>query len=333
MSGAWPLHTHIGIYFYTLFLLSDGLYGTSDFCCTATFSVLLTTTLMSFPFTFARYLVWVSILAGLFNAVFAQKAREKAVLMAYYCEPCTNACDLERHDGPGVCTHCGMPLVKRSVALMDSLRINQKKVGKRNVAIFIHNGVEVLDFSGPSEVFASTEGFTVYTVALTKEPIVSQGFIKIIPNYSLGDCPKPDIVVLPGGKTGPFLENKPLISWIKASAQDAEIMLSVCTGAGLLAKAGLLDGKQATTFHNYIDKLQSATPKAKILRHTRFVDNGQIITTAGVSAGIDGALHVVAKLKGLAVATQTARYMEYDKWEPNEGLVVEQPVKMAVDRK
>ncbi|MVM37801.1 DJ-1/PfpI family protein [Spirosoma sp. HMF3257] len=209
----------------------------------------------------------------------------------------------------------------------------QKKSVKRNVAIFIHNGVEVLDFSGPSEVFASTEGFNVYTVSLTKDPIVSQGFIKIIPNYSLADCPKPDIVVLPGGQTGPFIENKVLISWIKACAQDAEVMLSVCTGAGLLAKAGLLDGKQATTFHNYIDKLQNATPKAKILRDTRFVDNGQVITTAGVSAGIDGALHVVAKLKGLAVATQTARYMEYDKWKPNEGLVVEQPVKMAAERK
>ncbi|MVM30247.1 DJ-1/PfpI family protein [Spirosoma sp. HMF4905] len=216
---------------------------------------------------------------------------------------------------------------------MDSLRNGQKKDKKRNVAIFIHNGVEVLDFSGPSEVFASTEGFNVYTVSLSKDPIISQGFIKIIPNYSLADCPKPDIVVLPGGQTGPFIENKTLIAWIKASAQDAEVMLSVCTGAGLLAKAGLLDGKQATTFHNYIDNLQNATPKAKILRNTRFVDNGQVITTAGVSAGIDGALHVVAKLKGLAVATQTARYMEYDKWKPNEGLVVEQPTKVAAARK
>ncbi|GAB2562232.1 DJ-1/PfpI family protein [Spirosoma areae] len=262
-----------------------------------------------------------------------QKITPKGELMAYYCEPCGSACDWERHAGPGACAHCGMPLVRRSVALMDSLQGSQKKMRKRNVAIFIHNGVEVLDFAGPSEVFASTEGFTVYTVSLTKEPIISQGFIKILPAYSLTDCPKPDIVVLPGGQTGPFLNNKPLIDWIKTCAQQAEIMLSVCTGAGLLAKAGLLDGKQATTFHNYIDPLQKATPNAKILRNTRFVDNGQIITTAGVSAGIDGALHVVAKLKGITVATQTARYMEYDKWKPNDGLVVEQPAKMAVERK
>ncbi|SFE72093.1 DJ-1/PfpI family protein [Spirosoma endophyticum] len=267
--------------------------------------------------------------SGLTNA---QKRAKVSEVMAYYCAPCGSACDLERHNAPGLCKHCGMTLVKRSVVLMDSIRGKQKTSQKRNVAIFIHNGVEVLDFSGPSEVFASTEGFNVYTVSLTKEPIISQGFIKIVPNYSLTDCPKPDIVVLPGGQTGPFLENKPLINWIKASAERAEIMLSVCTGAGLLARAGLLDGKQATTFHNYIDALQKATPNAKILRNTRFVDNGQIITTAGVSAGIDGALHVVAKLKGIDVATQTARYMEYDKWKPNEGLVVEPAGKSSATR-
>lgn len=93
-------------------------------------------------------------------------------------------------------------------------------------------------------------------------------------------------------------------------------MLSVCTGAGLLAKAGLLEGKQVTIFHSYIEPLQWASHNAEILRNTYFVDNGKIITTAGVSAGIDGVLHVVEKLKGKAVATQTARYMEYDKWKP-----------------
>lgn len=267
------------------------------------------------------------------SPVLAQKALQKENLMAYYCEPCGSACDLERHDKAGNCQHCGMPLVQRSVALMDSLARNQKQAKKRNVAIFIHNGVEILDFAGPGEVFASTEGFNVYTVALTKEPIMSQGFVKITPTYTLTDCPKPDIVVLPGGNTGPFIQNKPLIDWIKNTAEQAEVMLSVCTGAGLLAKAGLLDGKQATTFHSFIEPLQRATPKAEILRNTRFVDNGQIITTAGVSAGIDGALHVVAKLKGLAVATQTARYMEYDKWKPEEGLVVKQSGKVAADAK
>ncbi|GAB3804337.1 hypothetical protein GCM10028819_35700 [Spirosoma humi] len=267
--------------------------------------------------------------AASFTPVHAQKTGPKPDLLAYYCEPCGSACDAERHEEPGTCLHCGMPLIRRSVASVNTAADRQPKAKTRNVAIFIHNGVEILDFSGPSEVFASTEGFNVYTVSLSKEPIVSQGFIRIIPNYSLEDCPAPDIVVLPGGQTGPFIENKTLINWIKNSAEHAEIMLSVCTGAGLLAKAGLLDGKQATTFHSYIDPLQKATPKAKILRNTRFVDNGQVITTAGVSAGIDGALHVVARLKGVEVARQTAFYMEYDKWKPSEGLIVGQKNKTA----
>ena len=89
-----------------------------------------------------------------------------------------------------------------------------------------------------------------------------------------------------------------------------------------MGKAGLLDGKQVTTFHNYLDALQQANPTAKVLRGTRYVDNGQVVTTAGISAGIDGSLHVVAKLLGDEVARQTALNMEYDKWVPNQGLVV-----------
>ncbi|MCF0055256.1 DJ-1/PfpI family protein [Dyadobacter sp. CY356] len=258
------------------------------------------------------------------SPLIAKHLPKKEKPTAYYCKPCGSGCDLERHEKPGSCPHCGMPLIERNTALSDSLTQNQKQAKKRNVAIFIHNGIEILDFAGPSEVFASTEGFNVYTVSLSKEPVISQGFIKITPTYSLTDCPKPDVVVLPGGDTGPFIENKTLIDWIKNSATHAEVMLSVCTGAGLLAKAGLLDGKQATTFHSYIEPLQKATPKALILRDTRFVDNGQIVTTAGVSAGIDGALHVIAKLKGQGAAAKTARYMEYDKWKPEEGLIVKQ---------
>ena len=272
-------------------------------------------------------------LAAACSPLLAKNISQGEILTPYYCKPCRSDCDLERHEKPGNCKHCGMPLVEGSPELTDSLTRSENQAKKRNVAIFIHNGVEILDFAGPSEVFASTDGFNVYTVSLSKEPIISQGFIKITPGYSLTDCPKPDIVVLPGGDTGPFIENKLLIDWIKNAATHAEVMLSVCTGAGLLAKAGLLDGKQATTFHSYIEKLQRATPKAQILSDTRFVDNGQIVTTAGVSAGIDGALHVVAKLKGQAIATQTARYMEYDKWKPEEGLIVKQTDKGAVENK
>jgi transcriptional regulator GlxA family with amidase domain len=288
---------------------------------------------MNFNFRSRFYLLVAGWLAVACCPLLAQKVIPKDNLLAYSGEPCGSAYTVEGHEKPGSDQNTSMPPVQPSDTLMDSQARNLTQVKKRNVAIFIHNGVEILDFAGPSEVFASTEGFNVYTVSLSKEPIISQGFIKITPTYTLTDCPKPDIVVLPGGDTGPFIENKPLIDWIKNSATQAEVMLSVCTGAGLLAKAGLLDGKQATTFHSYIEPLQRATPKAEILRNTRFVDNGQIITTAGVSAGIDGALHVVAKLKGQATAIQTARYMEYDKWKPEEGLIVKQAGKVAAENK
>lgn len=191
------------------------------------------------------------------------------------------------------------------------------------VAIFVYDGVELLDFGGPGEVFAATRGFETFTVAVSADPILSQGFVRVTPEYSISNCPKPDIVVLPGGGTRQVRENESVINWIRSIADNDGIMLSVCTGAFILSKAGLLDGKKATTWYGAIDGLQEATPNATILKETRFVDNGRVITTAGVSAGIDGALHVVSKLKGMEEAKKTAQYMEYDKWDPTAGLIIE----------
>ncbi|MBC7775177.1 MAG: DJ-1/PfpI family protein [Phycisphaerae bacterium] len=192
-----------------------------------------------------------------------------------------------------------------------------------SVGIFVYPGVEILDFTGPSEVFGSTPGFKPFIVAFKKEPVLSQGFITVTPQYSIDDCPPTDILLFPGGGTNSVMGEQKLIDWIKERAKTTQIMMSVCTGAGLLSKAGLLDGKEVTTFHGYLDELQKITPKATVLANTRFVDNGQVITTAGVSAGTDGALHVVAKIKGEATAKATAFYMEYDKWQPNAGKVNE----------
>lgn len=203
---------------------------------------------------------------------------------------------------------------------------------QRNVAIFVHDGVELLDFGGPGEVFASTPGFNVYTVAPSEEALLSQRFLKVLPAYTIFNCPQPDIIVLPGGATNIPASNENVINWVRESAAHTEIMLSVCTGALLLSKAGLLDGKQATTWYGFIDRLQEATPKAKILRNTRFVDNGQIVTTAGISAGIDGALRVVTKLRGKEAARATAKYMEYDKWDPNAGLIIDNEFTAAVKK-
>lgn len=202
------------------------------------------------------------------------------------------------------------------------------KNGKMNIAIFIYDGVEILDFGGPGEVFASAVkdtdyAFNVYTVAVDTSLIISQRFVKIVPQYTIYNCPEPDIIVLPGGSTGKSSENKNVLNWLNNNESNTEIIMSVCTGAIILSRAGLLDGKQVTTWYGRINHLREITPKATVLENTRFVDNGHIITTAGVSAGIDGALHVVSKLLGEKEAARIAHYMEYDKWQPDQGIVVE----------
>lgn len=185
----------------------------------------------------------------------------------------------------------------------------------RNVAIFVFQGMELLDFAGPGEVFqAAGPKFKVYSVAESTEPIVSQGFVKIVPEYSIDDCPKPDLLVIPGGKTTAALNNPKVIAWVKRVSGEAELTMSVCTGAFILAKAGLLDGKEATTHWFHLTRLSKAAPNIQVQRKVRFVDTGKIVTTAGVSAGIDGALHVVDRLLGDKTAARVAKGMEYN-WD------------------
>ncbi len=196
------------------------------------------------------------------------------------------------------------------------------RADKKKVAIFLFEGVEVLDFSGPAEVFASSEAYHVFTVAATKNPIMSQGFIKIQPEYSIDDCPQPDIIVLPGGNMMAPLDDLKVIDWVRRNEPHLEVALSVCTGAFILEKAGLLKGKKATTFHSAIADLRRVATETEVLDSVRWVDNGKIITTAGVSAGIDGSLRVIDRSLGREKAQSVARYMEYDKWKPDEGLIV-----------
>jgi transcriptional regulator GlxA family with amidase domain len=190
----------------------------------------------------------------------------------------------------------------------------------RNVAILIFDDVEVLDFCGPFEVFSTTGqrpgAFRVYTVAEKPDPVTARGGLSVNPAYTIADCPPPDILLVPGGfGTRREMRNAALTEWIKTQAQTAERILSVCTGALLLAKAGLLDGLEATTHWAAMDLLREAAPNTTVHADRRYVDNGRIILSAGVAAGIDMSLYVVAKLHGAETAQETARNMEYD-WEP-----------------
>jgi transcriptional regulator GlxA family with amidase domain len=190
---------------------------------------------------------------------------------------------------------------------------------RKVVAILVFDGMEILDFAGPAEVFAAAgdgRAFDVVTVGATRDDITSQGFVTIRPGKPLADVGRADVLVVPGGSTRQLVEDPRVVAWTRTTAAGADVTLSVCTGAFLLAKAGLLDGREATTHWGSIDALRSAAPRTKVHADRRFVDTGAVVTAAGVSAGIDAALHVVARLLGRPAALDTARYMEYRWTEP-----------------
>jgi putative intracellular protease/amidase len=202
----------------------------------------------------------------------------------------------------------------------------------RNVAIVIYENAEPLDWAGPYEVYVNAaraatvnghEAFNVYIVSKTGEPVSALG-LKVLPNYSIANAPKPDIVVFPGGRTENLYDDAEFFAWSKGAASEAEIAQSVCTGAFVLAKAGMLDNLEVTTFYGSIDGLRKFAPNARVEDGRRFVDNGRIVTTAGVSAGIDGSLNIVARLLGRRVADQVATYMEYH-WTPEAYLASKYP--------
>ena len=189
---------------------------------------------------------------------------------------------------------------------------------KRIVAILLFDEIEVLDFAGPFEVFAVTDElsnhqrFRVVTVAPEQRAIRARNGLSVNPDHALADCPRPDILIVPGGfGTRALLNNQPVLDWIKAIHTTAEIVASVCTGSIVLGRAGLLDGLKATTHHECFELLRTHAPRTTIVETDRFLDNGRILTAAGISAGIDMSLHLVARLHGAAVAEKTARYMEY----------------------
>ncbi|PXY43585.1 DJ-1/PfpI family protein [Flavobacterium hydrophilum] len=188
-----------------------------------------------------------------------------------------------------------------------------------NVGIFIFNEVEVLDFAGPFEVFSIAENeneklFKVITITENGEMIAARNGLKIQPNVSFNETPDLDILIIPGGYGAEEIEikNKKVIEWIKTQNQKVKILASVCTGAFLLAEAGLLDHKKATTHWMDIPRLEKEYPNITVVKDVRFVDQNVIITSGGISSGINMSFHIIKKLYGLEIAETTAKRMEYD---------------------
>lgn len=198
---------------------------------------------------------------------------------------------------------------------------------KWNVAILVFDGVEVLDFAGPFEVLSRTRlvpgtesrrsddsaPFHVFTVARTTDPVTATGGLVVVPRHSFADVPPVDLLVVPGGfGTRPLLQDAETIEWIRATAARARQTASVCTGALLLARAGLLDNRRATTHWGAFGLLGTLGQNITVDREARFVDDG-VMTSAGVASGMDLAFHVVESLLGRDVADETARYIEYER--------------------
>ncbi|TXK61009.1 DJ-1/PfpI family protein [Alkalisalibacterium limincola] len=193
---------------------------------------------------------------------------------------------------------------------------------KRSVALLIYPDVEVLDFAGPFEVFSVASQlhdhrhFDVSLVAAGHVPLTSINGMRVCANHTYDELPSPDVLVVPGGDgSHAALRDEVLMQWVDAAVSHAELVLSVCSGARVLAALGHLRDLQVTTHHEVFDSLAELEPTAHLCRDVRFVDTGHIVTSAGISAGIDASLHVVARLLGAAVALRTAEYMEYH-WVP-----------------
>ncbi len=194
---------------------------------------------------------------------------------------------------------------------------------RKRVGILVFPDVEVLDFCGPFEVFSVTRldesrrreepsPFEVVLIAESTEPVVATGGLRVLPDQDLAGCPGLDVLVVPGGwGTRSLVNHEKVVAWIRERSVAAELSTSVCTGSFLLGQAGLLDGRRATTHWMSLDRMRETFPSIEVVRDQHVVNDGSIITSAGISAGIDMALRVVARYHGEAIARATARYMEY----------------------
>ena len=192
---------------------------------------------------------------------------------------------------------------------------------KKVLALFIFDDVEVMDFAGPFEVFSvanelnNHDLFDIKIISVNSTPVRAKNGLFVNPDCSINEISKADIVIIPGGDgTRPLLKHKEVINWIKKISLNAEVVASVCSGALLLAQAGLLSGLKATTHHQVLETLRDMAENIQVVDNIRFIDNGKIITSAGISAGIDMSFYIVERFYGQSTAEATARYMEYSRF-------------------
>ncbi len=203
----------------------------------------------------------------------------------------------QEYDRPGICPTDGMELIPKRPRLQ--------------VAVLVFDGVQDIDYAGPMEVFGQA-GANIFTVAATTQTVRSTFGIRMQPDFDLEHAPAADILLVPGGRVSSVNKNPLILEWVRQRSAEVRTVLSVCTGAFILGRAGLLDGLSATTIAGATAQLAKSFPKAHVVNDRRYVDNEKIITTGGLSAGLDGALHVVGRELGRLRAQDIARGLEYE---------------------
>lgn len=187
------------------------------------------------------------------------------------------------------------------------------------VGILLFDGVQIIDFAAPYEVFGQA-GLGVATVSAVGRPVTTAMGLQVTPDHGFADAPSFDVLLVPGGDTGDAERDEALLGFVRGRAASARHVLSVRTGSHILAATGLLDGLRATTFHRALPSLAADYPAVEVVRDVRWMDNGAIVTSAGLSSGIDAALHIVGKERGADAASTVAMHLEYD-WQPEDGFV------------
>ena len=227
--------------------------------------------------------------------------------IVFVCPPCGCDGDTVFYDKPGFCASCGAALYP---IYSDMVNENKaKSPQQKTVAILVFPGVELIDFTGPWEVFGATD-MKVFSVAKTDTAFACSPGLNIKPDFSFSNCPQPDILLIPGG--GVDTGDSVTVNWIKLISQKTEHTVSVCTGAYYLGASGLLNNLKATTFYPAIADFSKKYPLVNTIDSMRFVDNGHIITSAGLTSGIDAAFHIVSIYKGEAETQRLANLLEYN---------------------
>lgn len=193
-----------------------------------------------------------------------------------------------------------------------------------NIGMFLFNDVQLLDFAGPYEVFSDAASISdglasVFTVTENGMSVKSKNGLTVVPDYGFSDHPPIDILVVPGGQgTKAEICKDTVLEWVRNNSQKAGLTMSVCTGARILGKIGLLDGKEAVTHHGSVEDISRLAPEAIFRKDKRFIRSGRILTAGGISAGIDAALYVVGTYFGEDVARKTKIRMEYGDWNKEQ---------------